>query len=192
MAAEVDTTLSDADIKIVFPDDVSMIESLDCNCLGELEADNETKTLNYNYHINILQVGDVVLDIPADLDSYKSPGSFQDISSYINDADASAEPAYSQDFTVINNMGIDIYYLYVSRSDINAWEEDVLGEACLPDGEATLITFDNLAAADIKWDLRAEDVDGNGIEFYGLPLSYISTLELTYDTNTGEGVAYYE
>ena len=42
---------------------------------------------------------------------------------------------------VVNNTGVDIYKLYSSQAQTDDWEEDVLGEGILYDGESITINF---------------------------------------------------
>jgi hypothetical protein len=46
-----------------------------------------------------------------------------------------------QDFTVTNKTGVALMALYVSETDNNDWEEVVLGEDVLADGDSTDISF---------------------------------------------------
>ena len=87
--------------------------------------------------------------------------------------------AADQDFTVVNNTGVEINALYVSPADKNDWGEDILGKDTLPAGESTDIEFDDEEEA-AKWDLRIEDKQGNSIEWADLDLTEISKVTLNY------------
>jgi hypothetical protein len=84
-----------------------------------------------------------------------------------------------QDFTVVNQTGVEINKLYVSPHSVNDWQEDVLGQDTLPDGDSVNIRFSRSEKA-AKWDLRIEDSDGNGIEWTNLNLLEISKVTLHY------------
>jgi len=68
--------------------------------------------------------------------------------------------------TITNRTGDDIYYLYMSDSGTGEWEEDVLGDNTLEDGESLRI---NAQGSVDEFDLRAEDDEGNYLEWYGFP-----------------------
>jgi len=94
-------------------------------------------------------------------------------------ANASLTFAGEQDFTVVNNTGVEINALYVSPADKKDWGEDILGKDTLPAGESTEIEFDDDEDAE-KWDLRIEDKQGNSIEWADLDLTEISKVTLNY------------
>jgi len=84
-----------------------------------------------------------------------------------------------QDFTVVNETGVEINKLFVSPHSVNDWQEDVLGQDTLADGDSVNIHFSRSERA-AKWDLRIEDSDGNGIEWANLNLLEISKVTLHY------------
>ena len=97
-----------------------------------------------------------------------------------NTAAAPATAGADQDFTVINKTGVIIDKLYVSPSDKDDWQDDILGQDQLADGSSVDIKFhpkEKIA----KWDLRIEDTKGNAIEWTDLDLTEISKLTLHYD-----------
>lgn len=85
--------------------------------------------------------------------------------------------AGKQDFVLVNETGVEIHELYISRSKSDEWEEDVLGVETLPDGESVEITFPAKQKGSY-WDLRVVDEDGNFVEWERLKLSEISKLTL--------------
>lgn len=88
--------------------------------------------------------------------------------------------AGDQDFVVMNETGVEIHRLYTSPHSSDYWEEDVLGEYTLPDGEGVEITFSPAEDA-VMWDLRVEDQDGNFITWENLNLMQISVVTLYYE-----------
>src|SRR5215213_5597937 len=46
-----------------------------------------------------------------------------------------------QDFTLVNQTGVSINELYVSPHTTNEWEEDILGQDTLANGDSVDITF---------------------------------------------------
>ena len=69
--------------------------------------------------------------------------------------------------TITNRCGDDIYYLYLSDSGTNNWEEDILGASDVLENRATLRV--NVKGSFRQFDLRAEDDDGNYLEWYRFP-----------------------
>ncbi len=86
----------------------------------------------------------------------------------------------SSDFSgyieVTNSTGYSIYYLYISHDDASGWEDDVLGDDVLSDGESVRIDLDNYPSA--IFDVRAEDEDGDTYTIWGIDVEY-NDLELT-------------
>jgi hypothetical protein len=68
--------------------------------------------------------------------------------------------------SVINRTGVDIYYAYISASGTDNWEEDILGDNILTDGNTLSI---NVTGSYNMFDLRVEDSVGDGLEFYQFP-----------------------
>jgi hypothetical protein len=84
-----------------------------------------------------------------------------------------------QDFTLVNQTGVSINELYVSPHTTNNWEEDILGQDTLANGDSLDITFSRTERA-AKWDLKVVDKEGNSIEWENLNLLEISKLTLHY------------
>ena len=97
--------------------------------------------------------------------------------SAISTTEASAQAA--QDFTLVNKTGVEIYALYVTPHNADAWGEDILGADTLLNGETLDISFSRKERAKL-WDLRVEDDDGNFIEWENLNLLEISKVTLFY------------
>jgi hypothetical protein len=92
---------------------------------------------------------------------------------------ASTAMAGIQDFTLHNETGVEIHEVYVSPSKAKDWEEDILGEDTLGDGESVEISFNDRPNV-AKWDILVKDGDGTGIEWIGLDLTEISDVTLHY------------
>jgi hypothetical protein len=84
-----------------------------------------------------------------------------------------------QDFTLVNQTGVEIHELYVSPHSADDWEEDVLGQDTLPSGDSVEITFSPKTKAKM-WDLKVVDGKGNSIEWENLNLLEISKVTLHY------------
>jgi hypothetical protein len=103
-------------------------------------------------------------------------------------ANANTSSAAAQDFTLVNQTGVEIDKVFISPHDKDDWEEDVLGKDTLPSGQTVEIKFDRDETA-AEWDLRIEDKEGNGIEWENLNLLKISKLTLHYDAATKKATA---
>lgn len=84
--------------------------------------------------------------------------------------------AGTQDFTLVNKTGVTIHNLYVSESKKDEWEEDVLGDRVLEDGDSVEITFKGKKAC--KWDLMIKDEDGEGLYWRNIDLCEVSKIVL--------------
>ena len=103
-------------------------------------------------------------------------------------ANANTSSASAQDFTLVNQTGVEIDKVFISPHGKDDWEEDILGKDTLPSGQSVDIKFhrDETAA---EWDLRIEDKEGNAIEWENLNLLKISKLTLHYDAATKKATA---
>jgi len=87
--------------------------------------------------------------------------------------------AGTQDFVLVNDTGVTIHNLFISESNKEEWEEDVLGEDVLEDGDSVGITFKGKKAC--KWDLMVKDEDGEGIYWRKVDLCSVSRVVLHCD-----------
>jgi hypothetical protein len=85
-----------------------------------------------------------------------------------------------QDFTLVNKTGVVINKLFISPHDSNDWQEDILGQDTLGDGESLDIKFHRSEKA-ANWDMRIEDTKGNAIEWENLNLLEISKITIHYE-----------
>lgn len=67
----------------------------------------------------------------------------------------------------LNNTGIDIYYLYASEADTDDWEEDLMEQDVLQQGQCIWVDFTYTTDSTI-WDFAVEDDSGNLLQFYDL------------------------
>lgn len=84
--------------------------------------------------------------------------------------------AGTQDFALVNQTGVEIYSLYISESANNDWEEDVLGDKVLPDGQRMNISFSGRAAC--LWDMMVTDDEGSSVTWTGINLCETSVVVL--------------
>jgi len=94
-------------------------------------------------------------------------------------SNSSASEAGAQDFTLVNETGVEIDKVFISPHDKDDWEEDVLGKDTLPTGQSVDIKFDRDETA-AEWDLRIEDKEGTSIEWTNLNLLKISKVTLHF------------
>lgn len=87
--------------------------------------------------------------------------------------------AGSQDFTLANETGMDIYEVYVSPYHSDNWEEDVLDVDILRDGEEVDITFNG--TKETYWDIMVKDKQGNEFEWEKFNLKEISVITIFRD-----------
>ncbi|HEX8144237.1 MAG TPA: hypothetical protein VF553_16675 [Pyrinomonadaceae bacterium] len=92
-----------------------------------------------------------------------------------------------QDFTLVNATGVEINKVFISPHDSDDWEEDILGQDTLPNGQSVDIKFhrDEKAA---MWDLKVEDKSGNSIEWENLNLLEIAKVTLHYENGKATAV----
>ena len=116
-----------------------------------------------------------------------SPASSPAANSNATNSSAS-EASGAQDFTLVNETGVEIDKVFISPNDKDDWEEDILGKDTLPSGQSVDIKFhrDETAA---QWDLKVEDKQGNAITWENLNLLKISKLTLHYDKASGKATA---
>ena len=74
-----------------------------------------------------------------------------------------------QDFYVRNNGKTYVYYIYVSPTYSDSWEEDVLGTEVLPPRTEILIQMQGYGRQ-CMFDIKVEDEHGRSREFYDVDL----------------------
>lgn len=85
--------------------------------------------------------------------------------------------AGEQDFTLVNQTGVDIHRVFIAPNHVRDWGSDVMGRDILPDGSSVLITF-SPGDRSIYWDIRVEDKGGNYLEWENFNLKEISVITL--------------
>lgn len=96
-----------------------------------------------------------------------------------SDNSSSSEEAtvYSQDFTIVNDTGIEIYSIYVSPTGEASWGDDLLTTDTLPTGSSTDIVFDT-EVEEQYWDLMVADSAGTTVEWSNIDLFSVSEITL--------------
>lgn len=97
--------------------------------------------------------------------------------------------AGKQDFTLTNKTGYVINEVYVSPSQSDDWQNDVLGQDTLDNGQTVHIKFSRATQA-CEWDLKVTYTDGESAEWNNFNLCEVSKIRIFY-TN-GETSAEYE
>ena len=95
-----------------------------------------------------------------------------------------------QDFTLVNRTGYTINEVYVSPSQADDWQEDVLGEDTLEDGQSVNIHF-HRDAHPCHWDLKVVYDDKTTAEWSRFDLCTVSEITIHYNEKTGETSATY-
>ncbi len=85
-----------------------------------------------------------------------------------------------QNFSLENRTGYKISEVYVSPGKASTWEEDVLGDGELANGETVAIRFSR-SDKSCNWDLKVVYDDGDTSEWEDFNLCKISTIRLFYD-----------
>lgn len=94
-----------------------------------------------------------------------------------NDSSADEGTVYSQDFTVVNETGIEVYSLFVSPTGEANWGDDILTTDTLPTGSSTDIVFDT-EVEEQYWDLMIADSAGTTVEWSNIDLFTVSEITL--------------
>jgi len=85
-----------------------------------------------------------------------------------------------QDFYIYNETGFTIYYIFVSPTYSDEWEEDLLGDSgVLYDGEDFYVEFSGYDTC--YFDILVEDEDGYELEIWDLSLCDLYSITLFLD-----------
>jgi hypothetical protein len=95
-------------------------------------------------------------------------------------APAGAQDA-KQDFKLVNKTGYELKSLFVSPSKADDWQEDVLGQDTLGDGEAVNVHF-NRSTKTCQWDLKVvySDDDSSAV-WQKIDLCSVEKITIKYD-----------
>jgi hypothetical protein len=97
---------------------------------------------------------------------------------------AMASYAGVQDFTLVNETGVTIHEFHCSTVNTTNWEEDILGQDVLENGQSVDIKF-HASEDDCNWDLMVKDSDGNALTWDNIDLCNITKITLKWDGTTG-------
>ena len=79
---------------------------------------------------------------------------------------------------ITNKTGYTIMYMYVSPAKSESWEEDVLGDDVMPDGETRRVNLTGYKSP--VFDIRLVDEDGDKYTFWNVDVSKVD-LTVTLD-----------
>ena len=105
-------------------------------------------------------------------------------------APTSADAA-RQNFTLVNNTGYTIKEVYVSTTNTNSWEEDVLGQDELDNDSSVDITFPHHAGG-CYWDLKVVYEDDSDAYWKNFNLCTISEITISYNRKSGKTWAHWK
>ena len=143
-------------------------------CSGTALANTTTTTANKAANANTA----VVVNTNTSANTTAAGAASNTAAGNVGSASGSSS-ASDQDFKLNNKTGVEIHSVYISPSNSDDWEEDILGRDTLPDGENVDVEFTRAEKAP-KWDLRVEAKDGSFIVWEDLNLLEISDLTLDY------------
>ena len=84
------------------------------------------------------------------------------------------------DFTLLNRTGLTVNELYVAPTNVDDWQEDVLGRDVLKHGESVDISFSRTEKS-CMWDLKIVDEDEDEVEWSNLDLCKAEHITLMYE-----------
>jgi hypothetical protein len=104
---------------------------------------------------------------------------------------ASADDA-KQDFKLVNKTGYELKELYVSPSKSDDWQDDVLGQSTLGDGDAANIKFHRATKA-CHWDIKVVySADSSSAVWSDVDLCSIEKVTIHYDKDADKTTANFD
>ncbi|MBV8778888.1 MAG: argininosuccinate lyase [Alphaproteobacteria bacterium] len=109
---------------------------------------------------------------------------------------ASTAPAWAQeakqDFRLVNKTGYELKGLYVAPSKSDDWEEDVLGQDTLSDGQAVNVHF-NPKTKTCKYDLKVVYSDDDSSAVWSkIDLCSVEKITIKYNRKNDETTASFD
>lgn len=97
-----------------------------------------------------------------------------------------------QDFKLVNKTGYELKALYVSPSKSDDWEDDILGQDTLADGQAVNVHF-GAKTHTCKWDLKVtySDDDSNAV-WHNIDLCTVEKITIKYNRKSDETTAAFD
>src|SRR5260221_12739063 len=98
---------------------------------------------------------------------------------------ANAEDA-KQDFKLVNKTGYELKALYVSPSKADDWQEDILGQDTLADGQSVNVHF-NAKTRTCDWDLKViYSEDDSSAVWQKINLCTVEKITIRYNRKNDE------
>lgn len=88
--------------------------------------------------------------------------------------------AMDKKVNIFNGAQFDFYTLYLSPNNANAWQENLLEEKTLPNGDKAEIAVSRTENAE-AWDIKVTDKDGNSTTWVGVPVNASGQITLMPD-----------
>lgn len=88
--------------------------------------------------------------------------------------------ALNKKIDIMNGSRIDIYTLKVSPTNANQWEENLLQEETLKNGDKAMVEISRTENAE-AWDITVTDKNGNEASWVGVPLDKAGNVTLLPD-----------
>jgi hypothetical protein len=89
-----------------------------------------------------------------------------------------------QDFVLVNRTGYTIDEVYVSASNVNSWEEDLMGDDSLENGQQLNVRFAR-NTSQCMFDIKVVYDDQETAEFRGINLCQVSRVTIFYNRSAG-------
>jgi hypothetical protein len=100
--------------------------------------------------------------------------------------------AGDQDFTLINQTGYEIDRVYVSAASTSDWEEDILGQDSLGDGEHVNIRFSR-GTKGCKFDLKVVYTEDDSEAVWDdIDLCTVESVTIHWNKKSGETTATFD
>ena len=88
--------------------------------------------------------------------------------------------ALEKKINIFNGAQYDIYTLYLSPTNANAWEENVLKQGTLPNGDKVDVEVSRTENAE-AWDIKVTNKAGETMTWIGVPLNKAGQITLLPD-----------
>lgn len=97
-----------------------------------------------------------------------------------------------QDFKLVNKTGYELKALYVSPAKSDDWEDDILGQDTLADGQAVNVHFGPKTHT-CKWDLKVtySDDDSSAV-WHNVDLCTVEKITIKYNRKSDETSAAFD
>ena len=88
--------------------------------------------------------------------------------------------ALDKKINIFNGAQYDIYTLYLSPTNANDWEENLLKEETLPNGDTVDLEVSRTEKAE-AWDIKVTNTAGETMTWVGVPLNKAGQITLLPD-----------